>query len=258
MKEEELSHIHLVDVVTTKDTDVFWSFVRDQIEVLPDRIGGALVPGWPPSLLSRDRFHVLVEERREPPTAGEVGVEGLALVLRQHLDLVETAVDEVGESQVDDPILAAEGDGGFGPVQGQGVQTGSHPTCKYHDEDILHVDPAFGLLHRDHEEKNHSEYQDTGQRTEYQDLRQERDLLQLLELDGTAIISSDEALFLEQAPASMAIVGAGAVGCEFADIFNAFGTAVILIEALPRNPTGKIEKPKLRARYGGSPTSFTL
>src|SRR5207253_8438031 len=48
------------------------------------------------------------------------------------------------------------------------------------------------------------------------------------------VISSDEALFLEQAPPSMAIIGAGAVGMEFADIFNAFGTQVTLIEALPR------------------------
>jgi dihydrolipoamide dehydrogenase len=55
-----------------------------------------------------------------------------------------------------------------------------------------------------------------------------------LELDRKVVISSDEALFLEQAPATLAIVGAGAVGCEFADIFNAFGTKVTLIEALPR------------------------
>jgi dihydrolipoyl dehydrogenase len=55
-----------------------------------------------------------------------------------------------------------------------------------------------------------------------------------LEIDKTTVISSDEALFLEKPPASMAIVGAGAVGCEFADIFNAFGTKVTLIEALPR------------------------
>ncbi|HET8649240.1 MAG TPA: dihydrolipoyl dehydrogenase [Gemmatimonadales bacterium] len=55
-----------------------------------------------------------------------------------------------------------------------------------------------------------------------------------LELNGTTVFSSDEALFLEKAPASMAIVGAGAVGCEFADIFHAFGTKVTLIEALPR------------------------
>ena len=55
-----------------------------------------------------------------------------------------------------------------------------------------------------------------------------------LELNKTTVISSDEALFLEQAPATLAIVGAGAVGMEFADVFNAFGTKVTLIEALPR------------------------
>jgi dihydrolipoamide dehydrogenase len=55
-----------------------------------------------------------------------------------------------------------------------------------------------------------------------------------LEINKTTVISSDEALVLEQAPASMAIVGAGAVGMEFADIFTAFGTKVTLIEALPR------------------------
>jgi len=55
-----------------------------------------------------------------------------------------------------------------------------------------------------------------------------------LEIDKAAVISSDEALFLERAPASLAIVGAGAVGCEFADVFNAFGTKVTLIEVLPR------------------------
>jgi dihydrolipoamide dehydrogenase len=55
-----------------------------------------------------------------------------------------------------------------------------------------------------------------------------------LEINKTTVISSDEALFLEQAPKTMAIVGAGAVGCEFADVFSAFGTKVTLIEVLPR------------------------
>ena len=62
-----------------------------------------------------------------------------------------------------------------------------------------------------------------------------KDLPQLgLKLDGKTMISSDEALLLEAAPKTIAIVGAGAVGCEFADIFNAFGTQVTLLEVLPR------------------------
>ena len=55
-----------------------------------------------------------------------------------------------------------------------------------------------------------------------------------LELNKTTVISSDEALLLEKLPASVAVIGAGAVGMEFADIFNAFGVPVTLIEALPR------------------------
>jgi dihydrolipoamide dehydrogenase len=54
-----------------------------------------------------------------------------------------------------------------------------------------------------------------------------------LELNKTTVISSDEALVLESAPKTMAIVGAGAVGCEFADVFNAFGTQVTLIDVMP-------------------------
>src|SRR5450830_933049 len=54
-----------------------------------------------------------------------------------------------------------------------------------------------------------------------------------LELNKTTVISSDEALILEKAPKTMAIIGAGAVGCEFADVFTAFGTQVTLLEALP-------------------------
>jgi dihydrolipoamide dehydrogenase len=54
-----------------------------------------------------------------------------------------------------------------------------------------------------------------------------------LELNKTTVLSSDEVLVLEKAPKTMAVIGAGAVGCEFADVFSAFGTQVTLIEALP-------------------------
>lgn len=54
-----------------------------------------------------------------------------------------------------------------------------------------------------------------------------------LELNKTTVISSDEALVLEKAPESIAIVGAGAVGCEFADVFAAFGSKVTLLDVLP-------------------------
>ena len=55
-----------------------------------------------------------------------------------------------------------------------------------------------------------------------------------LDIDGENVITSDEALFLEEVPETLAVVGAGAVGMEFADIFNAFGSKVIIVEMLPQ------------------------
>ncbi len=54
-----------------------------------------------------------------------------------------------------------------------------------------------------------------------------------LELNKKTVISSDEALIIEKAPKSITIVGAGAVGCEFADVFAAFGSQVTLVEVMP-------------------------
>jgi len=52
--------------------------------------------------------------------------------------------------------------------------------------------------------------------------------------DGTAILTSDEMLQLSRIPKSLVVIGAGAVGIEFASIFARFGSAVTVIEMLPR------------------------
>ncbi len=55
-----------------------------------------------------------------------------------------------------------------------------------------------------------------------------------IEPDGKRIITSTEALALETVPKSMIVLGAGAVGVEFASIYARFGTAVTVVEMLPR------------------------
>ncbi len=55
-----------------------------------------------------------------------------------------------------------------------------------------------------------------------------------LVIDGKRVLSSDEILETESIPKSMIILGAGAVGVEFASIFSRFGTDVTLVEMLPR------------------------
>lgn len=52
--------------------------------------------------------------------------------------------------------------------------------------------------------------------------------------DGERIITSDEALTSESFPARIAIIGAGAVGVEFASVYRSFGSDVTVIEALDR------------------------
>jgi dihydrolipoamide dehydrogenase len=52
--------------------------------------------------------------------------------------------------------------------------------------------------------------------------------------DGERILNSDHILELRRVPASLAVLGAGAVGTEFASLYASFGTKVTLIEMLPR------------------------
>ena len=52
------------------------------------------------------------------------------------------------------------------------------------------------------------------------------------EFDEKVVISSDGALMLEKLPKRVFILGGGAIGCEFAHVFNAFGCEVTLVEML--------------------------
>jgi dihydrolipoyl dehydrogenase len=51
---------------------------------------------------------------------------------------------------------------------------------------------------------------------------------------GKRVITSDQALFYDTVPSSAIVIGAGAVGLEFASFYRSFGAEVTLVEALPR------------------------
>jgi dihydrolipoamide dehydrogenase len=71
-----------------------------------------------------------------------------------------------------------------------------------------------------------------------------------LEIDGKQIITSDEVLELTEIPKSMIVLGAGAVGVEFASLFARFGTETTIIELLPR--LLPIEDEEISAELGKS------
>jgi len=54
------------------------------------------------------------------------------------------------------------------------------------------------------------------------------------EADGTTILNSDHVLELDKLPASAAVIGGGAIGCEFASMMSDLGTDVTILEALPK------------------------
>ena len=55
-----------------------------------------------------------------------------------------------------------------------------------------------------------------------------------IKADGKRIINSDHILALSEVPKSMLVIGAGAVGCEFASIFSRFGTKTTVVEVMPQ------------------------
>src|SRR5437879_5312523 len=58
------------------------------------------------------------------------------------------------------------------------------------------------------------------------------------EFDGSRVLSSDEVLLLDHVPARVAVIGGGAIGCEFASFLVDTGSEVTILEALPQVLTG--------------------
>jgi len=55
-----------------------------------------------------------------------------------------------------------------------------------------------------------------------------------LEIDGRQIVTSEEAMKFDYVPKSVIVLGGGVIGCEFASVWNSFGSEVTIIEGLPR------------------------
>jgi len=96
---------------------------------------------------------------------------------------------------------------GFGRLKGKGAIEVEGPDGARRTIDAKHVIIATGSRPRD---------------------------LPVLKIDEDRIWSSTGALMQQKAPATLLIVGAGAIGMEFADVFASYGTQVTIVEALER------------------------
>ena len=55
-----------------------------------------------------------------------------------------------------------------------------------------------------------------------------------LDIDGTRVITSDDALRLDRVPSSVIVLGGGVIGVEFASVWRSFGADVTIVEMLPQ------------------------
>ena len=125
--------IHLVDMVTGQHQHEFGCVGLDNVQILVDRIRGAPVPEFTELLLRRNHLHELAEFATQvAPAPLNVLDQGMGFVLRQHQDLANSGIDTIGETEIDDAILATEGCGRLGAVQGEVLQTLAAPPR--HDE----------------------------------------------------------------------------------------------------------------------------
>ncbi|MFM8625416.1 MAG: dihydrolipoyl dehydrogenase [Actinomycetota bacterium] len=85
---------------------------------------------------------------------------------------------------------------------------------------------------------------------------------------GGSIMTSDEVLMLDRVPARIAVIGAGAIGCEFASTFADLGAEVTILEGLPKILPGldadvanvvvrAFQKKKIAIKTGVSVTGHT-
>ena len=116
---DHLHWVHAVDVIGSADHDEVRPVFIEQAQRLVDRVCRAGLPAWSQPLLRRHRGHVIAERAAQPPGGRQMPVQAVALVLGEHADPADPAVDQVGQREIHQPVQAAERNGRLGPLRGQ-------------------------------------------------------------------------------------------------------------------------------------------
>src|SRR5271163_4247034 len=113
---EHLLIIHFVDVVAGEDEDEVGLLGADGIDVLIDGIGGALIPVLRDAHLWRENFDEIAVAHQRGPALAHVAIEAESFVLGEDEDAAQIAIQAIRKRDVNDPVDAAEGDGGLGAI----------------------------------------------------------------------------------------------------------------------------------------------
>jgi hypothetical protein len=132
----------VVDVVGAEDDDVLRPLVVDQVEVLQDGVRRPEEPPLAQPLLRRYGRDVVAQQVRQPPGLGDVAVEAVRLVLRQHRDAQVSRVHQVGQGEVDEPVNRTERHRRLGSVRGERHQPLALTTGQHEPENLGLSPPA--------------------------------------------------------------------------------------------------------------------
>ena len=140
--------VHLVDVVAGQHQHMLRMMRADVVEVLVDAVGGAAIPVLAHLLLRGHHVDELAEFAPQvAPAALHVLDQRLALVLREQADLADARVHAVGQHEIDDAELAAEGCRRFAAMFGEAAQAltaaAGHDHCQRAAGEAAHI-PAGG------------------------------------------------------------------------------------------------------------------
>ena len=133
--------VHLVDVIARQDEHMARLLGADGINVLVHRVGGSHVPVLADPLHGRQDLDELTQLAAHDvaPAFADVPIQREGFVLGKDVNAPQVGVDAIGESDVDDAIDAAEGDGRLGAVAGERVETFARSACQQDSKGVSHL-----------------------------------------------------------------------------------------------------------------------
>ena len=138
---EDLAKIHLVELIAGKNDSELVRIGGKVIEVLPHRVGRALIPIHAVgALLRRENLDESGGEGVEPIALLDVPVEGSTVELCEQEDPAQVRIEAIGDRYVHQTILAREGDRRFGPILGEREEPRARTTPHDHGENIMGTD----------------------------------------------------------------------------------------------------------------------
>ncbi len=129
--------VHLIDVVAGEDHHVVRVKAVHEVDVLVDGVGGALVPAGllVVALVGGQHLGAGMGLVQAPGLAvADVLVELQRLILGQDAHGIDAGVDAVGQGEVDDAVLTAEGDGRLGGFLRQNLQAAALAAGQQHGD----------------------------------------------------------------------------------------------------------------------------